>query len=197
MSNHAEATGTTSGRMFIFTAPSGAGKTTIVRHLLREFGDLSFSVSATNRAPRTGEIDGRDYYFMSTEQFRERIERGDFLEWEEVYPGRLYGTLRSEVERIWSNGKHVMFDIEVKGATNLKRAYPARTLATFIKVPSLEALEERLRNRGTETEESIRKRIARWEEELRYLNNFDRVLINDDLPTALAEAEGLVRGFLS
>ena len=197
MSNDVKPHQNKDGRMFIFTAPSGAGKTTIVRHLLREFANLSFSVSATNRPPREGEIDGQDYYFLSTEKFRERVENGDFLEWEEVYPGRLYGTLRSEVERIWANGKHVVFDIEVKGATNLKRAYPERTLATFIKVPSLEALEQRLRDRGTESEESIRKRIARWEEELQYVNNFDRVLINDQLSDALAEAEGLVRGFLT
>ena len=184
------------GRMFIFTAPSGAGKTTIVRHLLKTFDRLAFSVSATSRPPRPGEVDGKDYYFLSSDEFRERAAAGEFLEWEEVYNGAFYGTLRSEVDRIWALGKHVLFDIEVKGATNLKNAYPERTLATFIKPPSIEVLEQRLRDRGTESEESINKRIARWREELAYVNNFDRVLINDTLPEALRDAEQLIHEFL-
>ena len=186
----------THGKLLIFTAPSGAGKTTIVRHLLRVFGELAFSVSATTRPPRPGEEHGVDYYFLSAAEFAERIEAGDFVEYEEVYPGRYYGTLHEEVTRIRSAGRTVVFDIEVKGATNIKRYYPEDSLAVFVAPPDRETLFRRLRDRSTEDEESLRVRIARAGEELAYAPSFDRILVNDDLPTALAEAEALTREFL-
>ena len=182
--------------MLILTAPSGAGKTTIVRHLLRHFGELAFSVSATNRPIRPGEEDGVSYYFLSGEEFQQKIEAGEFVEYEEVYPGRFYGTLKSEIERCWKMGKVVVFDIEVKGATNLKRMYPEEALAVFVNPPSKEELFQRLRDRSTETPEQLRVRMDRAAMELDYVDRFDRVLLNDDLPTALAEAEALVRGYL-
>lgn len=184
------------GKLIIFTAPSGAGKTTIVRHLLKKYDELDFSVSATNRAKRPHEEDGKDYYFLSTEEFEKRVEADDFLEWEEVYDQQYYGTLISEVERIWTNGKTVIFDIEVKGATNIKKRYPENSLAVFIKPPSPEILFERLRNRKTETPESLRKRIARATLELTYENKFDAVLVNDDLETAFADAEKIIENYI-
>jgi len=182
----------TSGKMLIFTAPSGAGKTTIVRHLLKHFGELAFSVSATNRPMREGEEDGRSYYFLSTEEFEAKIAAGDFVEYEEVYPGRFYGTLRSEIDRIWANDQAIVFDIEVKGATNLKKFYPMESTAVFVAPPTPEVLFQRLRDRKTESEAEIQTRIARAAEELTYVDSFDRVLLNDDLDTALAEAESIV-----
>ncbi len=187
---------TNNGKLILFTAPSGAGKTTIVRHLLKRFEFLDFSVSATNRARRPHEVDGKDYYFLSTEEFQTRIEQGAFLEWEEVYDGQYYGTLFSEIERVWASGKHIVFDIEVKGATNIKKTYPDNSMAVFIKPPSPEILFERLRNRKTETEASLRKRIARATLELTYENNFDKILVNDILDVALKEAEDLVIDFI-
>jgi guanylate kinase len=184
------------GKLLIFTAPSGAGKTTIVRHLLGKYDQLSFSVSATNRPPRPGEEHGRDYYFLSTEEFQRRINAGDFVEHEEVYPGRFYGTLRSEVDRILASGKSVVFDIEVNGATNLKRFYPENSMAIFVAPPSPEVLFQRLRDRNTESEDSLRVRIARAGAELTYEDSFDRVLVNDDLATALVEAEKIVSEFI-
>ncbi len=184
------------GKLLIFTAPSGAGKTTIVRHLLRQFPDLAFSVSATNRPRRPGEEHGTAYYFLSTEEFQEKIQQGDFVEYEEVYEGRYYGTLRSELERLWSQGKTIVFDIEVKGATNLKRLYPRGSTAVFVNPPSPEILFQRLRDRSTESEADLQARIVRAAEELTYLHTFDRVLTNDDLPTALAEAELIAREVL-
>ena len=180
------------GRLLIFTAPSGAGKTTLVRHLLGKFDHLGFSVSATTRPPRAHEVHGRDYYFMSDDEFRLRADRGEFVEWEEVYPGRFYGTLHSEIERIIEEGHVVLFDIEVKGATTLKRHYPDHSTAVFVAPPSPEVLFARLRGRRTEDPESLRVRIARAEEELAYRDRFDRVLVNDDLAVALAEAEDIV-----
>ena len=185
-----------SGKLLIFTAPSGAGKTTIVRHLLQKFGELAFSVSATTRPPRPGEEHGRDYYFLSQEEFARLVGEGAFVEYEEVYPGRFYGTLHSEVHRIWEADRTVVFDIEVKGATNIKRHYPDGSLAVFVSPPSREVLFQRLRDRSTEDAESLRVRIERAGEELAYADSFDRVLVNDDLPTALAEAEVVTRRFL-
>ncbi|GIV31607.1 MAG: guanylate kinase [Saprospiraceae bacterium] len=182
--------------MIIVTAPSGTGKTTIVRHLLERFDSLAFSVSATTRTPRPHERHGKDYYFLDTDTFRKHIEQGDFLEWEEVYDGQYYGTLRKEVERLWSQGKNVIFDIDVKGALNLKKAYPDRTLTIFLKPPSLQALEQRLRNRRSETPESLRKRLEKAKLELQFENNFDVVIVNDDLEVAKAEAERAVAQFL-
>lgn len=183
-------------KMLIVTAPSGAGKTTIVRHLIKTFDDLSFSVSATTRPPRPKEIDGKDYYFLTLRKFQNRIKKAAFAEWEEVYPGKFYGTLKSEIEKKWRKKKNVVFDIEVKGATNLKNLYGDRALAIFIKPPSLEELIRRLENRDTENKKSLAERIARAKEELTYENNFDKVLINDNLAIALEEAERMVRDFL-
>ncbi len=182
-------------KMLIVTAPSGAGKTTIVRHLLKTFDDLSFSVSATTRPPREGEVDGKDYYFLTVRKFQNRIKKDAFAEWEEVYPGKFYGTLKSEIEKKWRKKKNVVFDIEVKGATNLKKLYGDRALAVFIKPPSLEELIRRLEKRDTENKKTLAERIARAKEELTYENNFDKVLINDNLALALEEAEGMVRDF--
>ncbi len=183
--------------MLIVTAPSGAGKTTIVRHLLKTFDNLSFSVSATTRPPRAGEIDGKDYYFLTIRKFKNRIKKEAFAEWEEVYPDKFYGTLKSEIEKKWRKKKNVVFDIEVKGATNLKKLYGDRALAIFIKPPSLEELIRRLENRDTENKKSLAERIARAKEELTYENNFDKVLINDQLAVALKEAEQMVLDFIA
>jgi guanylate kinase len=183
------------GKLIIFTAPSGAGKTTIVRHLLRKYPQLAFSVSATTRPRRPGEVDGRDYYFLTPEAFQERVREGAFAEWEEVYPGRYYGTLHSELDRLWAAGKTIVFDIEVKGATNLKEAYPDRSLAIFVKPPSPDVLFARLRARDTETEESLRVRIARAAEELEFENNFDRIIVNDVLADTLQAAEAIAEEF--
>ena len=184
------------GKLLIFTAPSGAGKTTIVRHLLAKFPQLAFSVSATTRPPRSGEVDGRDYHFLTPPEFARRVAAGEFVEYEEVYPGRFYGTLHSEVYRNWAAGKTVVFDIEVKGATNIKQHYPQDSLAVFIAPPDRETLYQRLRNRSTEDAESLRVRIARAGEELAYQERFDYVLYNDELEVALREAEQLTEDFL-
>lgn len=184
-------------KLIIVTAPSGAGKTTIVHHLLRTFPELAFSVSATNRARRVHEIDGEDYYFLSTDEFKRRVTEGDFLEYEEVYDDQFYGTLKSEVERLWALGKCIIFDVDVKGARNIKKAYPDESLAIFIKPPSKDILFERLKNRKTETTESLKKRIARATEELTYENSFDTVVVNDVLERAFLEAETVVRDFIS
>ena len=181
------------GKLLIFTAPSGAGKTTIVRHLLKTFDELAFSVSATNRPIRPGETDGQSYHFLTSAEFESKVATGEFVEYEEVYPGRMYGTLRSEIERLWALGKIVVFDIEVKGATNLKRLYPDNSTAVFVNPPSPEILFKRLRDRNTESEADLEVRIARAAMELDFVDSFDRVLVNDDLKTALAEAEEIVR----
>lgn len=183
-------------KMLIFTAPSGAGKTTIVRHLLKKFPELAFSVSASTRNKRSHEIDGHDYYFISDEDFEQKVQGDKFVEWEEVYRGLRYGTLHSEIDRLWNNGKHIVFDIDVKGATNIKKAYPKESMAVFVKPPSAEILFKRLRDRNTEDEESLRIRLARVTEELTYESTFDYVLLNDQLDVALAEAEKLTRDFL-
>lgn len=183
-------------KMLIITAPSGAGKTTIVRHLLKTFPELSFSVSATTRAKRPHEVDGIDYHFITKDDFVNKMHRSDFAEWEEVYPNMFYGTLHSEIDRVWQADKHIIFDIEVKGATNLKRAYPDRSLVIFVKPPDEETLFRRLRERNTEDATSLTKRIARTAEELAYEDKFDCVLVNDDLAIALAEAEQITRDFL-
>lgn len=185
------------GKMVIFTAPSGAGKTTIVRHLLDRYkNQLGFSTSATTRAKRDHEVDGKDYYFLSESEFRSRIKNGEFVEWEEVYTGQLYGTLKSEVDRIWQEGKHILFDIEVHGATNIKDMYCDDCLAVFIKPPSLLTLVERLKNRKSESQASLNKRIARMKKELSYESAFDRVLVNDLLSVACKEAEIIIENFL-
>ena len=183
------------GKMFIFTAPSGAGKTTIVRHLLEKYDFLDFSISATTRQRRPHEVDGKDYYFLSVEEFDEKIANDEFVEWEVVYEDK-YGTLKSEIDRVWELGKHVVFDIEVKGATNIKKMYGDKCKAIFIKPPSLEILIERLTNRKTESDSSLRKRIARVKREMKYQYTFDGVLVNDLLEVALKEAEFFVETFI-
>ncbi|MGB3546877.1 MAG: guanylate kinase [Saprospiraceae bacterium] len=187
----------TVGKCLIFTAPSGAGKTTLVRHLLETLPDaLAFSVSATTRPARPGEVDGKDYHFLTADQFKSMIAAEEFAEWQEVYPGRWYGTLHSEIESIWRAGRHVIFDIEVKGASNLKKYYPDRSLAVFVDPPSREVLFDRLRGRDTEDEASLRARFARADEELAYRNRFDRVLVNDNLRQAKESAVGIARAWL-
>lgn len=185
------------GRSIIVSAPSGAGKTTIVRHLLGEGLDLEFSVSATSRPMRANEVDGKDYFFLSVDEFKGRIRAGEFVEYEEVYPGRFYGTLRSELERIWEAGHHAIFDVDVVGGLDLKEIYQTKALALFVSPPSLEALEQRLNDRNTETPETLRIRVEKAEHELTFRDRFDAVIVNDDRDTACAEATSLVRAFLS
>lgn len=184
-------------KLIILTAPSGAGKTTIARYLLATFDNLAFSVSATTRAQRPHEEDGKDYYFITPAQFRELVAQNAFAEWEEVYENQFYGTLKSEIERLWAAGKYIIFDIDVKGAMNLKSQYAANTLAIFIKPPSTEILLERLLLRRTESEESLKKRIAKAAEEIKYENNFDFILVNDNLETALQQAKAIISHFIN
>lgn len=184
------------GKLVIISAPSGAGKTTIVRHLLASGLNLAFSVSATTRAPRGTEADGLDYFFMSVPEFRKRIENNEFVEWEEVYKDLLYGTLKSEIERIWAKGNHVLFDVDVNGGLTLKKIFREKAIAIFIMPPSVEELENRLKDRGTDSEEKIRMRVDKAVEELKPADQFDDILINDDLDIAKAEAVRIVSAFL-
>ena len=187
-----------SGKLIIFSAPSGAGKTTIVKRLLADHGDkIAFSISASTREARAGEIDGKDYYFISKEDFLHKIAKHEFIEFEEVYSGTFYGTLKKEVERIWSLGKSVIFDIDVVGGLRLKSKFPEEALAIFVNPPSLDVLKERLRGRGTDAEEKLQERFAKAELELSYADKFDVVLNNFDLETACKEAEALVLDFLT
>jgi guanylate kinase len=179
--------------VFIFSAPSGSGKTTILKQIFEKFPNLfGFSVSATNRPARDGEIDGRDYYFLSDNQMKEKIANGDFLEWEQVYEGRYYGTLKSELNRIWSEGKVVVFDVDVKGGINIKNMLKDEAFAIFIMPPSVEELKKRLEGRNTETVESLQQRLARAEMEISKSDNFDTVILNDDLTLAVNEVEKCV-----
>lgn len=184
------------GKLVIFCAPSGSGKTTILRAVLPEFPELEFSVSACSRPPREGEVHGKDYYFLSNEEFIKKIDGGQFLEWEEVYSGNFYGTLISEVERIWRKGKHVIFDVDVIGGLNIKKKYPERSLSIFIQPPSLEELHKRLDERGTETPESLKKRISKAEYELGFADQFDKRIVNDDLDKAIMEVKQAISSFL-
>lgn len=184
------------GKCIIFSAPSGAGKTTIVHHLLSLDLNLEFSVSACSRPQRHNEKHGVDYYFLSVEEFRRRIAEEEFLEWEEVYENNYYGTLRSEIERIWKRGKHVIFDVDVVGGVNLKKVFGDNALAIFVKAPSLQHLEDRLRSRSTETPESIVRRMGKAEKEMAFAEHFDHVLLNDELQRAFQEAEQVVKEFL-
>jgi len=183
-------------KLIIFTAPSGAGKTTLVKHLLSKFQDLAFSISATTRDQRPHEKDAKDYYFLSVEKFKELISNGAFVEWEEVYTNQYYGTLKSEIERLWKEGKHIIFDIDVMGAKSIKEVYPKETLAVFVKPPSPEILLERLRGRKTESASSLKKRVEKAKKELSFETRFDKVLINDDLEAAFVVAEKIVEDFL-
>jgi guanylate kinase len=188
---------TATGKSIIVSAPSGAGKTTIVHHLLSLDIGLEFSVSATSRPMRANEVDGKDYHFLSVEEFKARIHAGEFVEYEEVYPGRFYGTLRSELERIWSNGHHAIFDVDVVGGLDLKQVYQTNALALFVAPPSLNALELRLYGRNTETVESLRMRIDKAAHEMTFQDRFDAVIVNDDRDRACQEASRLVRTFLA
>lgn len=185
------------GKLIIFSAPSGAGKTTIVKHLLSLGLGLEFSISATSRGMRHTETDGKDYYFLSQEEFRKRIDAGDFLEWEEVYAGTFYGTLKSEVERIRNKGNHVIFDVDVVGGTNIKKFYGDEALAVFVQPPSVDELRNRLVSRSTDAAEVIEKRVQKAEYELSFAPHFDVVLINDNLEQAFADAEKIIGDFLS
>jgi len=179
--------------LIVFTAPSGAGKTTIARHLLKKYDShLSFSTSATTREMREGEVEGKDYYFLSNEEFMQKVEKDEFIEWEEVYEDRYYGTLKEEVDRIIDTGKKVVFDVEIFGAQNIKQKYDERCCVIFVKPPSFRELVSRLTNRGTETPSSLKKRISRIKKELLFEKTFDMVLLNDDLQVALKEAEQII-----
>lgn len=185
------------GKVLIFSAPSGSGKSTIVQHLVNLDLNLAFSISATSRKPRGGEVNGREYHFVSPEAFREKIKSDKFIEWEEVYPDQYYGTLRSEVQRIWDQGKSALFDIDVEGGLNLKKEFGEKALSVFVKPPSLQDLERRLRSRATDDEEALKKRLGKAEHEMQYAPRFDHILLNDSLNRALIEAEVLVRDFLA
>jgi guanylate kinase len=184
------------GKSIIISAPSGAGKTSIVRYLLVHEPRLAFSVSATSRPPRQGETDGVDYQFITDQEFRKRIAAGDFLEWEEVYAGRYYGTLRANVEALWQAGRVVIFDLDVVGGSRLKQLFGESALAIFVQPPSMEALEERLRSRSTETPETLRARVEKALVELTFAERFDHIVINDRLEDACSEALHLVRQFI-
>lgn len=184
-------------KAIIFCAPSGSGKTTIVKHLLSIDSRLAFSVSACTRAQRANELHGKDYYFLSQEVFHQKIQAGEFLEYEEVYGGNYYGTLKSEIDRIWNEGKAVVFDVDVEGGLNIKQYFGEKALAVFVKPPSVAELEQRLRYRSTETEETLKMRVSKAVHELQYESKFEHVLTNHDLDKALAEAELLVDRFLT
>lgn len=192
------------GKAILFSAPSGCGKTTIIKELMASTpkgsfrpSNLSFSISATSRAPRGEEVDGKDYYFLSHEEFKARVERDEFLEWEEVYRGTCYGTLKSEVERIWNEGKVIVFDVDVNGGKNIKRYFGKAALSIFVMPPSVEVLEQRLRSRGTDSEEAIVKRLARSAEELKQAPQFDVTIVNDDLRRAVEETRNVIERFLN
>ena len=183
-------------KLILITAPSGSGKTSIVNHLLRKFPQLAFSVSATTRKPRGNEKEGVDYYFISEDEFKEKIHNKEFLEWEMVYEGKYYGTLKEEIERLWSLNKVPVLDIDVQGAIHVQQQYPVNTMSVFIQAPSLEELKTRLQSRGSETEESIQARVSKSSYEMTFKKHFANVVINKDFNTACIEAEKIVSSFL-
>ena len=184
------------GKAIIFSAPSGSGKTTIVKHLLEKNPDLGFSISASTRDRRgRKEAHGKDYYFLTPDEFKKKIDGNEFVEWEEVYEGNFYGTLKSEIERIWSSGKNVIFDVDVKGGINLKNYFADRALAVFVKVPSIEVLKERLHDRGTESSESLSRRLFKANFEMTFQDKFDKVLVNENLEHSLQQAQQLYDEF--
>ncbi|MEP7323640.1 MAG: guanylate kinase [Saprospiraceae bacterium] len=185
------------GRLVIITAPSGSGKSTIVHHLLDNIPSLSFSISATTRPKRSHEIEGRDYYFIDDKTFKQYIHQRRFIEWEEVYPGQFYGTLKSELHRLWNLKKTIVFDIDVVGATDLKRFYPEKSLSIYIKPPSLEVLRQRLIARQTETPEKLELRVKRFAVEMEYEKTFDTMVLNDDLEKAKKDALEIVNKFIN
>ena len=186
-----------SGKVVILSAPSGAGKTSIVKHILNFLPELTFSTSATTRSQREGEVDGKDYHFMSVDDFKKGVENHDFLEWEEVYENQFYGTLKGEIEKIWNSGKTVIFDVDVKGGLNIKNYFGDNAIAIFIEPPTIEELSRRLRKRGTESEDSLKKRVEKAEYELTFAPRFDKVVLNDNLETARQEVIDVVRDFLN
>jgi guanylate kinase len=185
------------GKLVIISAPSGAGKTTIVNHLLRKGLNLEFSVSATTTAPRGKEKNGKEYYFISAEDFREKIKKNEFTEWQEVYKDQFYGTLKSEIERIWADKKHVIFDVDVKGGINLKNIFGNKAISVFIMPPSVKEIEKRLINRATDDRSKIKVRVEKAIEEIKLANNFDHIVINNNLERAQKEAYELVKSFLT
>lgn len=186
------------GKLIIFSAPSGSGKTTIVKHLLAGNDNLGFSISACTRDRRgRSEQNGKDYYFLSPEEFKQKIDNDEFVEWEEVYTGAFYGTLKSEIQRLWDEGKHVLFDVDVQGGLKLKAYYSDKALAVFVKVPNEETLRQRLIGRASETEESLSKRLFKVHFEMSFQNRFDVTLVNDDLETSLQKAQSLVDEFIA
>lgn len=185
-----------SGKLIIFSAPSGAGKTTIVHHLLNKQLGLEFSISATTRERRNGEVDGKDYYYLSVDDFKKKIRDDNFVEWEEVYKNNFYGTLKTEVERIWAEGKTVIFDVDVDGGLNLKHTFGDKALAIFVMPPSLNKLRQRLETRDTETQESVDRRMKKAPLEIEKCVDFDKLILNDKLPEAFKKAEKLLQDFI-
>ncbi len=185
------------GKLLIFSAPSGSGKTTLVQYIMKQLDSLEFSISATSRSSRKNEIDGKDYYFLTPEEFKAKINRDEFVEWEEVYKDRYYGSLKSEVERIRTNGKHVVFDVDVVGGVNIKKMYKDDALGIFVMPPSIEVLKDRLFSRGTDSINDIQTRIDKAEYELTFSNRFDEIVINDDLEVAKEKALKLVIDFIN
>lgn len=187
-----------SGKLIIFSAPSGSGKTTLVRHILKAFpNQIEFSISATSRPKRGVEVNGKDYYYLSVEEFKTKVANNEFLEWEEVYAGTHYGTLKEEVERVWAKNKAVIFDIDVEGGLNLKNQFGDKALAVFVMPPSIKILEERLHSRSTDSKESIARRIAKAEKELKTAELFDVFILNENLEEACAKAEEIVQDFMN
>ena len=186
-----------SGKLLIFSAPSGAGKTTIVKHLIEQNFNLEFSISACSRPKRKGEVDTVDYYFLSVDEFKKNIKNNKFIEWEEVYKNQFYGTLKFEVERIWDKGNNAIFDVDVKGGLNIKKQYGDKALAVFVMPPSIEELKNRLLLRSTDSVENINKRIEKAEYEISFADKFDKIIVNDDLDTTLIKAKHLVEEFLN
>lgn len=184
------------GKLLIFSAPSGSGKTTIVRQVLEQISNLEFSISACSRRPREGEMHAKDYYFLSVADFKQKIDNDEFLEWEEVYKNGFYGTLKSELNRIWDNGNNAVFDLDVVGGVNMKKQFVEKALSIFIKPPSVDILRQRLENRGTENTEQINKRISKAEYELSFAKDFDVVVLNDDLDTAVQETINHIKNFI-
>ncbi len=184
------------GKMVIFSAPSGAGKTTIVKRLLKHTLNLEFSISACTRGKRMKEVDGKDYYFLTVNDFKEKIRNNDFVEWEEVYTNHFYGTLKSEVYRIWEKSKYVIFDVDVVGGLNIKKQFGTQALSIFVEPPSIEELKKRLINRSEDSEENIQKRVAKAKQEMTYAEQFDIVIINKNIDVATNEAITVVSGFL-
>jgi guanylate kinase len=184
------------GKLIVISAPSGSGKTSIVRQVLASDLNLEFSVSACSRSPRDNEVHGKDYYFLSAEEFRNKIDQGEFIEWEEVYTGNYYGTLKSEVERIWKKGNHVIFDVDVVGGLNIKKQFPENCLAIFIKAPSVTELEKRLRGRSTDSEETIKSRLQKADHEISFAPLFDEIIVNINLEEAVRQTRDIIREFI-